>query len=372
MNTRLTAFRPTSGLLALAVVMSVPAVTAVSRSTDTPRVDARPALASALTPQLDARSVTTRSLRSLPTSGTGWSTLKRTADGSLGSVNLADQNNTNAGRVMAAALVYARTGSSTYRTKVVKQLAAVPHARLGKARVLSVGRQVAGYAIAADLVDYQSAPFRHWMSGIRTRYIGNHGRWVRLNQTSSDTANNWGAWAMASRVAADAYLGKHKDMARAARVFRGFLGNRAAYHGFHRTGDFDRSWVCGSARRWVPINPAGCGSKSGAVVEDISRSTGHFPRVNDEGRTYVWETLGGATLTATILKGHGYSKVWKWSNSALLRAARFQQSHGGYRPLYSVNQYIPWTINKAYGVHLGPVASSAGYGRQYGFTDWIS
>ena len=167
MNSGLTAFRPTSGLLALAVLMSVPAVTAVSRSTDAGRVDARPSLVAASTsisPQLDARSVTTRSLKVAPHQRHRLDHLKRTADGGLGSVNLADQNNTNAGRVMAAALVYARTGSSAYRTKVVKQLAAVPHARLGNARVLSVGRQVAGYAIAADLVDYQSPHFRRWMS----------------------------------------------------------------------------------------------------------------------------------------------------------------------------------------------------------------
>ena len=49
--------------------------------------------------------------------GTGWTTLLSTANGSTGSVNLADQNNTNAGRVLASALVYARTGNARTATR---------------------------------------------------------------------------------------------------------------------------------------------------------------------------------------------------------------------------------------------------------------
>jgi len=367
----LSLLRPAGAVLALAAVVSTPALGSAAR----PDAPARPALslAASVTPGVDVSSVTANPgrFRSLPTRGAAWTSLLRTANGSLGHVDLADQNNTNAARTLAAALVYARTGLTGYRAKAVSQLAAVPNARLGGARVLSVGRQVAGYAIAADVVGYRAPAFVSFMSKIRTRYIGNHGRWVRLTQTSEDSGNNWGAWAMASRVAADAYVNDRADLARAARVFRGFLGDRSAYAGFHRTSDFDPSWACGSARSWTPINRDGCGGRSGAVVEDISRSSGHYPHVDGTGRTYVWETLGGATLTATVLAGNGYGSVWSWSNRALLRAARFEASHGGYRPAYSVNQYVPWTINKAYGVHLGPVSPSAGYGREFGFTDWL-
>jgi len=38
--------------------------------------------------------------------------------------------------------------------------------------------------------------------------------------------------------------------------------------------------------------------------------------------------------------------------------------------MYTTNQYIPWEINNAYGVNLGPV-NAAGFGRQFGFTDWL-
>jgi len=311
------------------------------------------------------------SLLVLPTTGSAWTTLLRVADGDLGSPNLANQDNTNAGRTVAAALVYARTGQVAYRDKAIAELRGVPTSPLTSARVLSVARQVAGYAIAADLIGYRDPSFVSFMSGIRTRYIANHGRWYNLTQTSEDTASNWGAWAMASRIAASRYVGDTTDIARAAKVFRGFLGDRSAYAGFRKTADFDPTWVCGDPALWVPINPATCGSKAGALVEDISRSGGAFPSVDNTGRTYSWETLGGATLSAQLLARAGYPDVYGWSDRAILRAAEFLQRNGGYAPLYNTNQYIPWAVNKAYKVTLGPV-NPAGYGRQYGFTDWLA
>ena len=309
-------------------------------------------------------------LEALPMSGTGWTTLLSTANGSTGSVNLADQNNTNAGRVLASALVYARTGNASYRDKVVGQLKQVDAGTLTDARVLSVARQLAGYAMAADLVGYRDPAFVSFMSGMRTRYIGNHGAWTALTQTSEVTANNWGAWALTSRIAIDIYVGDDSDLARSAKVFRGFLGDRSAYAGFKRTADFDASYACGSLATWVPINPAGCGDKDGAIVEDISRTEGSYPTIDDTGRTYSWETLGAAMLSAKMLAGHGYAGVYDWSDKALLRAAQFEQRHGGYAPLYTNNQNVPWMVNKAYGVHMGPL-NPAGYGRQFGFTDWL-
>lgn len=309
-------------------------------------------------------------LQALPTSGGPWLNLLAVANGGMGTVNLANQDNTHAGRVLAAALVYARTGTTSYRDKAIAQLRTVGPATLAGARVLSVSRQIAGYAVAADLVDYRDPTFVSFMSGIRTRYIGGHSRWYALSQTSEDTASNWGSWALSSRIAVDAYVGDTADMARAAKVFRGFLGDRTAYAGFRRTSDFDPTWVCGASSAWVPINPADCGDKAGAIVEDISRSAGAYPLVDSVGRTYSWETLGGATMSAKLLSRHGYADVYDWSGKALLRAAQFLQRKGGYAPGYSTNQYIPWSINKAYSVNLGPV-NPARAGREYGFTDWL-
>lgn len=312
-----------------------------------------------------------RALRALPTTTTAWASLRSIADGDLGAPNLADQDNRNAGRTFAAALVYARTGNPLYRAKVAAELQGVPTSPLGTARVLSVARQLAGYVTAADLVGYRDPAFVSFVGSLRTRHIGNHGRWQTLSQTSADTSSNWGAWALASRIAASLYVGDSADVATSARILRGFLGDRSAYAGFRPTADYDAGFACPAAGGWVPINPVGCGSLDGALVEDISRSAGVAPAIDNVGLTYSWEALGGALLSATMLSRTGYPQVYDWSDRALLRAAMFLHRNGGYPPAHSTNQYIPWMINRAYGVALGPL-KPAGLGRQYGFTDWFT
>lgn len=313
--------------------------------------------------------VSRAALAAAPTSGPAWSAMVAVADGDLGAPDLADQDNLHAGRTFAAALVYARTADPSYRDKVVGQLRQLPQTPLSGARSLSVGRQLAGYVIAADLVDYRDPMFGGFVSALRTAELGGHGRWVNVAQTSEDTASNWGAWTLASRIAISLYLGDTADVARAAQVLRGFTGDRSAYAGFRKTQDFDPGWSC-DAEAWVPINPASCGFRGGALVEDISRSGGVAPETDSVGLTYSWETLGGATLSATLLARGGYPDVWEWGDQALLRATQFLQRSGGYPPRYSVNQYIPWVIGRAYAVEFVPEVP-AGLGRQFGFTDWL-
>ena len=308
-------------------------------------------------------------LEALPMNGTGWTTLLSTANGSTGSVNLADQNNTNAGRVLASALVYARTGNASYRDKVVGQLKQVDASTLTDARVLSVARQLAGYAMAADLVGYRDPAFVSFMSGMRTRYIGNHGAWTALTQTSEVTANNWGAWALTSRIAIDIYVGDDADLARSAKVFRGFLGDAPPTPASSATADFDASYACGSLATWVPINPAGCGDKDGAIVEDISRTARLYPTIDDTGRTYSWEVLGARDAQRQDARRSGYGGVWQWSDKALLRAASSPERHGGYAPRYTKTSTCPGGQQGLRGGH-GPV-NPAGHGRQFGFTDWL-
>ena len=54
----------------------------------------------------------------------------------------------------------------------------------------------------------------------------------RSSRSTSAGPNNWGTHAGARRVAADLYLGDVTDLADAARVLQGCLGDRASYAGF--------------------------------------------------------------------------------------------------------------------------------------------
>lgn len=310
-------------------------------------------------------------LMALPTSGPEWDAMLAVADGDLGEIDLADQTNTNAGRLLAAALVYARTGQPDYRDRVVRYLRQLPTADLGDAWVNSVARQVGGYAIAADLVDYRDPAFVEWMDWLRTHDLGGNEVWYAITHTSEVSAHNWGAWALASRVAISAFLGDEADLAAAANIFRGFTGEREYYDDFEFTDYADPTWACGPPEEWVPINPADCGSRSGAVLDDISRSPGEYPRTNETGIMYSWGNLGGSVVTARVLYHAGYRDVYEWGDRALLRAGEFLRRNGGYPPPFSINQYTPWEINAAYGADLGPL-NPAGHGRAFGYTDWLA
>lgn len=312
---------------------------------------------------------TNRELQTLPTAGRAWDALKEAADAKPEPVNLSDQDNEQAAQTVAAALVYARTGRGAYRDQVIGALEALQAEDVGAGRVLAASRQLAGYVIAADLVGYRPQAFIDFVARLRTFEFGGHGRWRDIDGTTTSTASNWGAWALATRIAISRFVGDSADVTTSARIFAGFLGERSAYSEFQQTDDFDPTWSCGPGK-WLPINPASCGALGGAIVEDISRSAGPFPDADDEGLAYSWETLGGLTLAAELLWRAGYSDVWTWGDDAMLRAAQFLHRNGGYPPPFSTNQYVPWVINRVYGVALGPV-EPAGSGRQFGFTDWL-
>ncbi len=313
-------------------------------------------------------------LQSLPTSGRAWRDLLEVADGSLGQADLTDQDNKHGVRVLAAALVYARTGQESYRDKASEgMMSAVGSERDGAHNsVLALGRQLGSYVLAADFIDLSGgddAIFRDWLDEIRTRELGGHGRWRELVATHEDAPNNWGAFAGASRIAASLYLGDDEDVDDAARVLRGFLGDRAAWSDWSEPDGADAEWSC-DPEEFTPVNPP-CTRDGidldGAIPGDISRSGGlHWPP-GDDAILYTNESLQGLTLQAELLQVAGY-EAWEWSDRALLRAARFLERAGGWNER-SVNHHIAWMINARYAT--GMQARPAGYGRLFGYTDWL-
>ena len=321
-------------------------------------------------------------LLSRPTSGNAWSNLKAVAGGSLGTPNLCDQNEDHHLRTLAAALVFARTGSSAYGTKArAGVMAAIKTQTVGCSNaVLALGRQLMAYVLAADFADLSGAndsTFRSWLSAIRTRNIGGHATWYTLSRTHAVSANNWGAFAGASRIAASRYLGDNTDLSRAALVTRGFLGDRAAYKGFTmQLGSAGLSWSCLSAATYTPENKACTKSGinvDGAFVTDISRGGSLRWPPGDDGVSYQLETIQGMGLQVELLYRAGYTAAWDWSTKAMKRAAgvvtRSKASGGkGWNETNAARQ-MPWLLNKRYGTKI-PTAES-NMGRAIGFTDWL-
>jgi hypothetical protein len=322
-------------------------------------------------------------LMSLPMSGTAWTGLKTVADSSLGTPDLCNQDSKHHLRTLAAALVYARTGIASYGAKARDGvMAALPTQSVGcNNATLSLGRQLTAYVLAANfagLSGTQDATFRTWLSAIRTKIIGGHSVWNSIRTTHQLAPGNWGAHAGAARIAADIYLGDGTDLAAAAKVTRGFLGDRTAYAGFtqHLDSD-DLSWTCtGSATTYTPEDPACTRSGinlDGAIATDISRGGALRWPPADPGIPYQLESIQGAGLLVELLYRNGFPDAWSWSNSALKRAAAIVTRSGaaggtGWN-LTTASRQMPWLLNKRYGTSIP--TRTAGMGRSIGFTDWL-
>ncbi len=318
-------------------------------------------------------------LAALPTSGTAWNNLRSSAYGNWGSVDLVNQDNKHDIGVLAGALVYAKTGDQVLREKVRQNIMPIIGDETG-ARTLSLGRQLGAYVIAADLINLKDFTaddqrFRIWLAAIRTKNIGGHSRWYTLNLTCEDSANNWGTFACASRIAASAYLGDTADLERVSKVFRAWLGERQYYPSnwpanavgyFLPSSDFNSSWTCNS-NEWTAINPACTKSGvnlDGAIVEDLSRGGGCCTAVGS-GISYAWEVMQGVYVSAELLNRQGYD-IYNWSNKALLRAMDFMKRSAWSK--WPGANYTVWMANKRYGTNYP--AEAATTGRIMSWTDW--
>jgi hypothetical protein len=302
-------------------------------------------------------------------SGAAWTTVKAAADGPLGSADVADQNSEHDTRTLAVALVYARTGTAAYRAKAAAAIAAAIGTEQG-GRTLALGRNLASYVIAADLVDLDGydaatgARFRSWLTSVRTAVLDG----MTLVSTHELRPNNWGTMAGGSRIAADVYLGDTTDLARAAAVFAGFTGESP--YGRFKFGD--TSWQADPAHP-LGVNPKGA-TKSGLLIDgalgDDMRRGGTFS-IPAASTGYPWEAMQGVVVQADLLNRHGYP-AWGWGDNAVLRAAdflaRIDAMWGGWWAS-SDDAWQPYVINRAYGTSLRTAPASDG--KILGWTSWV-
>ena len=234
-------------------------------------------------------------------------------------------------------------------------------------RTLALGRNLVSYVIAADLIDLKSydagkdQQFRSWLAVARTEMLDGK----TLISTHDVRPNNWGTHAGASRIAADLYLGDKADLAKAAQVFKGWLGDRSAYAGF-TYGLLD--WQADPSKP-VGINPKGAtknGRNIDGVLPDDQRRAGGFswPAAKEN---YVWEALQGAVVQAELLSHAGYD-VYNWSDKALWRAVNWEYNVNGFAA-QGDDTFEIHIINHAYGSSF-PVGA-ANTGKNMDFTDWL-
>lgn len=308
-------------------------------------------------------------LISLPTYGSAWDYLKYSADAGAGTPNLCDQNNRlHPGTTLAAALVYARTGVQSYKDKAKSLiLAAYPTQVYGCGNaVLSLGRQLGAYVIAADLIRLDDPGFNTWLSDIRDADIGGHSRWYSLRLTSTDAAGNWSTFALASLIAADRFLNDTTMLAQDWQIFSAY----GVPHGypFNKTASYQEIWSCiatdSTGKLPIAINTPCTKSGyniDGAPVEDASRTT--FPSVGN----YPAESAQGYVIQALLLDRAGYP-AWSVNDNQVERVALFRERYNNLN-YSSADYYVQWMINYFYG--LNQPTKPGYYGRVFGYADWL-
>jgi hypothetical protein len=303
-------------------------------------------------------------LMALPTSGAAWSNVRRAARQPVTPPDLSDPDDRTNVATLAKALVYARTGEKRLRATVIEAcMLAIGTERGGTA--LALGKELIAYVLAADLVGLpprRDQRFRAWLSDLLSHEFASG---KTLRSTHRQRPNNWGTYAGASRLAIAAYLGNEAEFADAARVFRGWLGDRDTYAGFEFKAP---SWQA-HPQYPVGINPRGAtrqGHSIDGVLPDDQRRAGAFrwppPREN-----YVYSALQGALAQAVLLDRAGYP-VWQWQDQALRRAFEWLHEQADY-PAQGDDTWQPHVINYYYEVDFpAPVPSDPG--KNIGWTDW--
>ncbi|HPG25270.1 MAG TPA: alginate lyase family protein [Myxococcota bacterium] len=302
-------------------------------------------------------------LAALPTSGPAWEALVAQARLPIPRPDLSNQDDPSNVRVLARALVAVRTADEGMATSVRAALRRVRGTER-RATALAVGRELVAYVVAADLVgleDEERAAFEAWLRRVAAQSF--QGRSLRT--THEDRPNNWGTHAGATRLAIAAYVDDRREIARAAYVFRGWLGEIDGWQGF-AFGALD--WQA-DPRRPQAVNPRGAvraGHPIGGVLPDDQRRSGPF-RWPPPKENYVYEALQGAVTQAVLLERLGYDP-WKWGDSALRRAFEWLHEEARY-PAEGDDTWLPHLVNRAYGTRFpAPVPSRPGKGM--GFSDW--
>jgi len=326
-------------------------------------------------PSIEAQSasgiwISPAELALLPTSSPAWDSVFSQANSICATPNLADQDDSANVCILAKALVFARIGGGGYRSDVVAALRSIVDLGAYNGRALALGREIGAYVISADLISLPTydptldQQFRAKIRELLTIFTSDGP--ASLIECHETRPNNWGTHCGGARAAVAAYLGDTAELARVAQVFKGWLGDRSSYSGFVYG---DLSWQCDPSQP-VGINPAGCmkdGHSIDGVLADDQRRGGSFawppPKVN-----YVYESLQGTLLQATILHRAGYD-AFNWVDKALVRAYGWLHEQANF-PTAGDDTWQPHVANYFYGVSFpAPVPSSPG--KNLGWTDWV-
>lgn len=322
-------------------------------------------------------------LMALPASGAAWERLVSQAQQAIPRDDLSCQDASSPQSVMAAALVAARLNDNALRAKVRDELMRVIGTENGSTcghpdrnRPLGLGRNLAPYVIAADLIGFRAfdpgseGTWRAWLSALRSKPLV--GGWALNSAQARSDHSNWGAHQAAALTAANAYLGDAAALALDAANARSWVDPAASQGWVYHTNKHDYSWSSTGTPPAVPVNPAGA-VKDGVNIDGIPlvdmQRGGGFTTGKPATTDYPRESLVGRTVQFEILHRAGYD-AYSWGNRGLLRVAQrllaFSKQWDSAWYDARINAY--WVLEARYRAGL-PRAEGA-RGRQVVGVDW--
>lgn len=317
-------------------------------------------------------------LDTIPMSGRGWDELKAVADSDWGTADLQDNDSNHDVNTLAGALVFARMhpdpAAEDYRTRVADAIASTPGTEEGGSANSALGRNLASYVIAADLIDFpaydpeREAGWREWLDEVRTKPLVDE--WTMI-ENHEQRISNHGTMHGASRVAVDIYLGDRDDLDDAWTIWKGYYGDAESYDDWLFDGD--TSWFCDPAQQ-QGINPTGCNRDGvdlgGALPAEMQRE-GDFTTGCPPPGNYPWGALQSVSVATELLHRQGYP-ARSYQDEAVRRAYDFlwhlDQRCGDWW-VVGDNEWQPALANYMFGADY-PEFSEAGHGKIMGWTEW--
>lgn len=342
-----------------------------------------------------------------PITTAAWTRLKAEADKtSKGTPTLKlDAGVAPANRYLAQAIVYARIGGATRKTQVVNAIRGLMGTEDGSgdgAVSLRVGRQMAGWVWAANLVDmdplvkgtragYTNTTFSSWLRTMITKQLQGHSSLVSIDASSFQSASNHGAWAHSAYAAIACYLEDANHKTIALNRFKSFIGDRTVPRNYNQSSEWPtiRTWVCLPSagmtvdNNWVALNSAapctrtespthqGGISADGLNCNDASRDGGRYPVLGANGKDhYIVGGAGGAMCAALTWRRGGQPDVFTWQNSWFRRCMEAHVRFAVPQNKYATGKTQPWVANYLYGTNYAKVANATG-AYSLSWADWL-
>jgi hypothetical protein len=344
--------------------------------------------------------LTRTEIQALPVSGPAWTKVLSAADASWPAPMLYDNSNRHDIYIVAGALVYARTGTASYRTKVrdgISQMMAVGYDD-GTQSATGAGRNLAGYAVAADLIELKTvdatldSKFRAFLKTVLDHQYPSGASPRNLRGLACGWGNG-ATMARATNLAASLYLGDRADVDRLAKCERRFQGDVTVTDVnpvYPRDTSF-RSWqVSSSEGQWAGIQLLNA-KKDGHLFDGIIPSDHRRDSSGGDSNVYTattfpgtkqtsypWVNLQGATVAVELLARNGYPQARDWMEKALLRAhlaynVRLPQQYPGKGwSYYPTSGYLIPLVNYMYpGTNLSDPFGPQGPDRQGFILGWF-